>query len=585
MEMTDFSNNSTTFVDYRARVSCTPLLGIASTLQFQIGCPATEVEMAHRIFISSVCTGNFQGYRKCVADVIGDLQREGFDVSAIRIPEAPPPRYIALSSEHACLAGVRDAVLYIGIYGQYHSAIVEKEYDEARSHQKPCAIFLTNEEAVDPGQKRFLYRVESFQEGTLHPVRFNSETDLKYQVRDLLPGILRDACGIDPISIPLHHELASSQSNHILKECSYVLSAPTCLFLCGDWSVLISKLAILAPCHLRVTVGIKSAQGNTDGLHLYAYEQLGGSWVKNDYYAQLVQVKLSEAIKGAAEFPDILPFVRRLLGKNIYVFSEAPFGSLLHEVEAAIFCIADFALHEKMEEPQHNTEDDGHHTRVMAVYLLSYWYKVVSWATCFASAFVGCMSDKVMFFDRTDDDKLDFCRILNEDIGYAEYKRNLGLSAAHFHIKWLPFDLSRISVLFRECPKVDIPFLQMTLKHGLGKLVKAQFTKIAREMRDAIMVSDYVKVGMLMSLHHALLSAEGFSSEEHERLFKQIQAHKDVLGVKFSCSRRQGAIVVLHEPGFKTRNVFGCQTLAEGLQPCNGFARISSASAALGQPS
>jgi hypothetical protein len=111
------------------------------------------------------------------------------------------------SSQVACLQGVRDSDIYIGVLGQRYGfvtqsgkSVTEEEFDEARRRGRPVLVFVQNVQR-DPDQQRFFDRIGNYEEGFF--VKFfenpqELQTKITTSLHDLAgdPGVLTlDAAG------------------------------------------------------------------------------------------------------------------------------------------------------------------------------------------------------------------------------------------------------------------------------------------------------------------------------------------------------------------------------------------------------
>jgi hypothetical protein len=155
-----------------------------------------------RIFISSAILG-FEEARQAVGEALADLIQEGMALSVLRSEDFPA---LDASPQRACLEAVQRCDLYLGIFGRRYSAPTAEEYAEARSHAKPCLIFVEEGALQEPAQEEFLVRLDGWAEGHIRRT-FRTPDDLKYQVARALRNLLDSL--LTRYLRPLVEELAS----------------------------------------------------------------------------------------------------------------------------------------------------------------------------------------------------------------------------------------------------------------------------------------------------------------------------------------------------------------------------------------
>ena len=148
--------------------------------------------MEFKIFISSIIEG-YQDRRDIVEATINSLGKDSsLKFSVIRLDQKSSPS-LDCSSQQACLNGVNNCDIYLGIYpknryGWDKSPIgispTHEEYREAREKKKIILIFiesLKEGETEDPKQKEFLTEVGDYVNGNFWN-EFSDLKDLKHEV-------------------------------------------------------------------------------------------------------------------------------------------------------------------------------------------------------------------------------------------------------------------------------------------------------------------------------------------------------------------------------------------------------------------
>ena len=131
------------------------------------------------VFISSV----FKGYEKVRQTAI----------KAIAIAGGQPLGFEDLSAldkspRNACLDGVRNCDVYLGILGQFFGtkvpsgkSVTEEEFEEAVRLGKKRLIFIENVSTFDPDQHTFIAKIGNYQSGRFWK-RFNNVADLESEI-------------------------------------------------------------------------------------------------------------------------------------------------------------------------------------------------------------------------------------------------------------------------------------------------------------------------------------------------------------------------------------------------------------------
>ncbi len=135
--------------------------------------------MRKRIFISSVIK-SYGAFRTAAAKAVSDLGHE--PIMAETFGASPK------SPKAACLEGVRESDVYVGILGARYSKPTVEEYNEARDRGKEVLIFV---EAVEreEDQIKFLATVEDYSGGHFRDT-FRSPEELHQKVLVALAKVL-----------------------------------------------------------------------------------------------------------------------------------------------------------------------------------------------------------------------------------------------------------------------------------------------------------------------------------------------------------------------------------------------------------
>lgn len=132
----------------------------------------------HRVFVSSVIEG-FGAERSAARAAVESLRHE--PIMAERFGAKP------YSPKMACLEGVRQSDVYVGIFGERYGyvtssgrSVTEEEFDEARGRGLAILCFV-KKGTVELAQRAFLDRIKSYEEG-FHLAFFDSAEELQLAI-------------------------------------------------------------------------------------------------------------------------------------------------------------------------------------------------------------------------------------------------------------------------------------------------------------------------------------------------------------------------------------------------------------------
>ena len=140
-----------------------------------------------KVFISSVIEG-YKDRRDAAEEATVELNRDGrFNFEAVRVDKFPAQDK---SSQKACLDGVNESDIYLGIYGRSYGwkdspvglSPTHEEFREAKN-KKPILVFVEDipDEKREPEQREFFKEVEDYVDGR-HRKKFKTVSDLKHEV-------------------------------------------------------------------------------------------------------------------------------------------------------------------------------------------------------------------------------------------------------------------------------------------------------------------------------------------------------------------------------------------------------------------
>lgn len=366
---------------------------------------------------------------------------------------------------------------------------------------------------------------------------------------------------------PERVSLSSLEKDLLLKSMTHAWSAPCCAFLWGDWSVLISKKAILVPINKRVTVGLKPSANF--GCKVYYWSHTDEEWVLDEWQSVKMARVISRGWLYLSSLRNIIESKHHSI--EVYVFSDVPFGSGIHERATMSLCLAACIKDAFGVEGFNN-----HPTERIAAILESFWYPQVSWAPIVCSSRSPNLP-KLIVFDRTDDGGIDFASIGSGD--EMEFQRNLFLKDTAIEVDLVDFDVTRLVVLSHKLITIDLDEVQKIYTRSLDLLGSIGFGAIYGLLVGCISGLDYEKVGMIMNLHQDILSTCGFSSSNFKALLRTLRCRPKILGVKPSCClTTHSALIALVDgnPLEVTRDSMNLvQPISPFLTPTPGLTRIS----------
>ena len=318
--------------------------------------------------------------------------------------------------------------------------------------------------------------------------------------------------------------LSLSEKESLLNSMTTAYSAPCSAFLWGDWSVLVSKKAVIVPINKRVTVGLKPSARNSD-CSIYYWSDREEKWLLDERHSTKIKSLISEGWLCLSSLHELITSNHQPI--QVCVFSDVPFGCGIHERAAMFLCLAGcinnvFGL------------GDFHEHRVeqIAAILESFWYPQISWAPIVCSS-RSPNSPKVIIFDRTEDDGIDFKSISSGDD--KEIKRNRFLNDDAIKIDLVDFDVTKLAVLSHKVITTDLDEVHRLYSQSLSLLHSVGFEFLSKLLVDYILDLDYEKVGMMMNLHQDILSACGLPSSSFNAFLRTLRYEPRILGVKPSC--------------------------------------------------
>lgn len=351
--------------------------------------------------------------------------------------------------------------------------------------------------------------------------------------------------------------LSPSEKDSILSSMVTAYSAPCSAFLWGDWSVLISKKAIIVPVNKRVTVGFRPWVDDLE-CRIYEWSESEAAWVLNEWHSSKMKRVISESwfylssLEGVIK-SDCCPI-------QVYIFSDVPCGCGIHERTAMNLCLAGcinsvFGLETCNE----------HRNEQIAAILESFWYPQVSWAPIKCSS-RSPNSAKVMLFDRTADGGIDFQLVGRSD--GKEIDRNRFLDSGAIKVDWIDFDVTKLVPLLHKAITTDINEVQRLYTQNLSLLRSIGFDCLSQLLINYIIDLNYEKVGMMMNLHHDILAACGFSSSSFDAVLKVLRSNPKILGVKPTCCLISGLALLALVDGSPPE---ATKDFASVVQPISSF--------------
>ena len=145
-----------------------------------------------KVFISSVI-GNYKDRRDAAEEAILELNRDqGFNFEAIRIESKKYPA-VNKTPQKACLDGVKECDIYLGIYPRNKSSSpTEEEFGQAGNEKKCRFVFIENTTDIDPIQSEFLKEFKGWESGHFYNEFESGNVDqLKHMVSRALWNFMK----------------------------------------------------------------------------------------------------------------------------------------------------------------------------------------------------------------------------------------------------------------------------------------------------------------------------------------------------------------------------------------------------------
>lgn len=330
----------------------------------------------------------------------------------------------------------------------------------------------------------------------------------------------------------------------IMKRClqngGYVRSAPLVAFIYGDWIVLITYVAILVPLSLRVRVALRPRRSRWEVFAYEAHENPPGRWLLNEEYSLIFR---DHVVQRLAACETILrDHIRIFPGASVYVFSEVPFGSSLHETTAAVIALSKIL----------SVVPDVENIERIAGHLM--WYPAFSRGPimCCTRAAKGAVCAVNQSEAEIDDGgrrraKIDFLSILSLDENAGRYEAiNRAYLPSSIHCSWLNFPTWRFA-LFHQRAESDVGHIQRSGYAGdaiseLRSLRRDCFS-MAKGMMHFLRKGEIAEIGRIMSDNNNLLAEVGLASSIDLGGYRH--AEVPVLGAKEAAAHKGGAVLVL----------------------------------------
>jgi len=444
-----------------------------------------------------------------------------------------PMHYSELTPQKACLTGVDKSDIILGLLAEKYGDVQESGFSatheellHALSKSKRLLIFVDQGATLEPKQEKCLEELKKWHKGRIiFRVPFQDRAAFDSEVRKWLLPVAQELAGgrlIDSL-------LAESDARIMFAAQSASGSSQCCAFLAGDWSVLVTKRALLVGLDARVRVAISSvAEGSTA---VIAYEKSPeGFWTLNERYSVRLSAVVNRVLNWTA-FRQRFPWTPKNI--EVLAFSDLPFGAAAHE--DAGFCLGLGGALAKLGEQQHLALQLGGA-------VLSQWYPQVSWAPLVRCHVPDPAGKHLLFFDRTGDGGINLKGLATEKS--LDFERNAFLPEGSWKADWLNFGLNRITLWLGGPTAIDIDE-RGQYKQPVQSLHHEFAEGIVSEMRKKAVDGDDRGVGFMMQVHQLMLAAAGFVDQDYQQLISWINGLPGVLGAKSACARGRGAIVLL----------------------------------------
>lgn len=145
-----------------------------------------------KVFISSVIE-NYKDRRDAAEEAILELNRDhGFNFEAIRIESKKYPA-VNKTPQKACIDGVKECDIYLGIYPRNKSSSpTEEEFGQAGKDKKCRFVFIENTKDIDPIQSEFFKEFKGWESGHFYNEFESGNVDqLKHMVYRALRNFMK----------------------------------------------------------------------------------------------------------------------------------------------------------------------------------------------------------------------------------------------------------------------------------------------------------------------------------------------------------------------------------------------------------
>ncbi len=344
--------------------------------------------------------------------------------------------------------------------------------------------------------------------------------------------------------------------------------AAYCAYLAGDFSVLLTKLAIAYPAHAFIHACVEEAPVTDVRVYYRCGENL---WERHEETSRTVTRRLRQGLLAAHEHFACAKSFR------IAIVSELQRGAALYEEGALVVAIAAaVSTHPSAHEP------DDFQTLKLAATFLREWYTDASWGTLSASSHDPAgLDNDVLVFDRNGDG-VELFEIYKHQLGLpsasdvdleVELKANFYPEEKFWKTKKRFFDVSQLEIWWNG---IETTVDERTVREWLGRFEALPFKNLLSQMIKTLERKsgdeDWErKLALLMQSHQLMLASVNLVGTDAQKLIAKVNGLSEyVLGAKLASGRIRGAFVVLVERGI-SHTKFEAEMKKLGLKPLSEY--------------
>ncbi len=323
-----------------------------------------------------------------------------------------------------------------------------------------------------------------------------------------------------------------------------------CAYLMGDYSILLTRVAVGIPPHAFVHAAVEHRPTGGPSTAQVYYRHGPGRWRLDETMSERMSRHLTRALSDeAAPFPGCPASVHAVIA------SELPDGAALYEESAMSLALA-AAL---VPRPESESAEDHFETLRFAAHLVRQWYCDVSWATLAIGSFEPDSEDRrVLRFDRTHEEwDVDLATLYNvrprqptTEYEDRQLRANFFPEKKYWNTESLPFNTDQIEIWWDgRRSNVD----EVTIRRKFKEFRQLPFAELTKRFCDTIVdggIDGERRLGLMMQLHQLMLASVDFIDSDAQKVIASVNGlSRFVLGAKLASGRVRGAFVVLIDRG------------------------------------